>query len=96
MKLVIDIDEKTYNEIMDDAKNTPRNLSHYERIIAKGAPLPKGHGRLIDADDLLDNTCLDGIPTIIEADKGESEEISDRNLQVWEEIFKAESEDKDC
>ena len=41
MKLVIDIDEKTYNEIMDDAKNTQRNLSHYEWIIARGAPLPK-------------------------------------------------------
>lgn len=41
MKLVIEIDEKTYNEIMDDAKNTPRNLSHYERIIAKGTPLDK-------------------------------------------------------
>lgn len=36
-------------------------------------PLPKGHGRLIDANDLLDNTCLDEIPTVIEADKGESE-----------------------
>lgn len=39
MELVIDIDEKTYKDIMDDAKNTPRNLSHYERIISKGNPI---------------------------------------------------------
>ena len=39
---MIDIDEEAYNEIMDDAKNTPRNLSHYERIIAKGNPIAFG------------------------------------------------------
>lgn len=32
-------------------------------------------------------------PTIIETDK-ESEEISDTNMKMWEEIFKAESEDE--
>ena len=127
MKLVIDIDEKTYNEIMDDAKNTPRNLSHYERIIANGTPLPKGHGRLIDKDhmiarleaaskfyggenaDAFDERFSHGLkeaaikvaeePTIIEADKVESQEISDRNLKMWEEIFaeerRRESEDRE-
>lgn len=81
MKLVIDIDEKTYNEIMDDAKNTPRNLSHYERIISNGTPLPKGHGRLKDVDHYIkmqwehpDYSLMDDEPTIIEADKGESED----------------------
>ena len=72
MKLVIDIDEKTYNEIMDDAKNTPRNLSHYERIISNGTPLPKGHGRLKDVDHYIkmqwehpDYSLMDDEPTII-------------------------------
>ena len=42
MKLVIEISEKDYNDIMTDL---PRNLNHYERLIANGTPLPKGHGR---------------------------------------------------
>lgn len=45
--------------------------------LMNGTPLPKGHGRLIDADD-IDNHIIGhvdtrGCPTIIEADKEESE-----------------------
>ncbi len=46
MQIVIDISDETYNEIMDDAKNTPRNLSHYERIIANSTPLDKIRERI--------------------------------------------------
>ena len=46
MKLVIEISDETYDEIMFDAKYTPRNLSHYERIIAKGTPLDKIRERI--------------------------------------------------
>lgn len=51
MKLVIDIDEETYNGI----KHGMRNRDDVENImeqIENGTPLPKGHGRLIDADKL--------------------------------------------
>ena len=55
--------------------------------IRNGTPLPKGHGRLIDADalrcenadfDTYNDYCtmfdeIDIAPTIIEADKGETE-----------------------
>ena len=41
MKLIIDISEETYKDIVDDAEHSPRNLSHYERIIARGTPLNK-------------------------------------------------------
>lgn len=43
--------------------------------VANGTPLPKGHGRLIDADALayelkhFGEICLDEAMTIIEADK---------------------------
>lgn len=46
MKLVIDISDETYYAIMDDAKNTPRNLSHYERIISNGTPLEEVLGEI--------------------------------------------------
>ena len=61
MTLVIEIDENTYNEIMYDAEYTPMNLTHYERIIAKGTPLPKGHGRLIDEKEI--ETVVNGVFT---------------------------------
>ena len=81
MKLIIDIPDKKYNEI----KEFP--LCYTEEVfelIRKGTPLPKGHGRLIDADAYID-MCEEGgwlddiivndfnniTPTIIEADKGE-------------------------
>ena len=84
MQLVIDIDEKMY----EDCKT--RNTLHYSlynfsSMIANGTPLPKGHGRLIDADYLredfkaskkisfaerMDISCIvDHASTIIEADK---------------------------
>lgn len=75
MKVLIEIDDKDYADIMSDSE---RNLNHYERLIKKGVPLPKGHGRLIDADTMWDSyhsndydfyEALNDAPTIIEADK---------------------------
>lgn len=43
MKLIIEISEKDYNDIMTDS---PRNLNHYERLILNGTPLPKGYEKL--------------------------------------------------
>ena len=80
MKIVIDIDEELYKYIKDIPK-CYRMAAH--RVIADGTPLPKGHGRLIDADALYDyvaNKYSEGeqlaiditdAPTIIEAERGE-------------------------
>ncbi len=86
IELVIKIPENNYNQI----KSTDDfYLSGEEKLIKGGAPLQKGHGRLIDAD-ALDKDCeaseyhevvsswLDLAPTIIEADEGESE-VQDAN-----------------
>ena len=84
MKLIIDIDEYNYKLIQDG--NYCGILSHeIYNAIKNGTPLPKGHGRLIDADklkriiqenDVLNMTgfnvrlCdINNTPTIIEADK---------------------------
>ena len=76
MKIVIDIPEEYYEAIKEisDSQSTTDML-----IIKNGTPLPKGHGRLIDADayrkEMLDSRefdffkRLDMQPTIIEADK---------------------------
>lgn len=80
MKVLIEIDDKDYADIMSDSE---RNLNHYERLIKKGVPLPKGHGDLIDREELLKqpidkanypSNYVRIAHTIIEADKAESEE----------------------
>ena len=49
MKIVIDIPEILYTKIQN-GKADKRTL---ETVILHGTPLPKGHGRLIDADAFI-------------------------------------------
>lgn len=92
MKLVINVPDYI-KEQADDGKGEEFGIPlwlAYE--IANGIPLPKGHGRLIDGDYLykkfVANKCHDSLvlqfikdePTIIEADKGESEELIDDSV----------------
>ena len=82
MQIVIEIPEEIYKEW----KNTGKyySFSYAQKLILNGTPLPKDHGRLIDADKLISSfPNYDGISdviktinytdTIIEADKGERE-----------------------
>ena len=83
MHIVIDILEDDYRKVQDGRAS----VSMMRKAIRNGTPLPKGHGRLIDAD-LLEEEIEDyseGVfamrpeflvkdaVTIIEADKAESE-----------------------
>lgn len=70
MQIVIDIPEEEYNII----KKFNAPMTWAEHLIAAGTPLPKGHGRLIDADELesrmkIGYCIVRDAPTIIEADK---------------------------
>lgn len=78
IELVIKIPEWKYKSICEGVEASKRCGvvgidPNIHEAIYNGTPLPEGHGRLIDADDLFDNTCIDEIPTIIEADNAESE-----------------------
>ena len=72
MQIVIDIPKNTYDRIAEGgAKCHFIYKLDLMRAILKGTPLPKGHGRLIDADSLLDygscpNSC-DGTTTCMES-----------------------------
>ena len=97
MRLVIDIPEEAYKTLLEEQR-VPNGLD-LEYLVMHGTPIPKGHGRLIDADELktlsyevlvdTDNPNredglssangvveedIDLAPTIIEADKAESED----------------------
>lgn len=80
IELVIKIPERIHYGI---EKGITVNGSKASQIlidaVKNGTPLPKGHGRLIDADD-IDNHIIGHVdtrscPTIIEADKAESEKV---------------------
>lgn len=83
IEVVIKVSERNYKGLQ---REDEKALSYYEKVIAKGIPLPKGHGRLIDADKLeyiknerpdeigyhyIRKYNIDYATTIIEADKGE-------------------------
>ena len=86
MQVVVEVDTKVYEHAK--LRDALGQSSVYSQIIANGTPLPRCHGRLIDADKLdtrergnNSQRCMwynikqiiDSAPTIIEADK-ESEE----------------------
>ena len=88
MKIVIDIPKFVYDMTKAQKKVIDADVEIVGKAIANGTPLPKGHGRLIDADtyrkEMLDSRefdffkRLDMQPTIIEADKEvENETISE-------------------
>jgi len=104
MKIVIDIPEEVYNSIKSNEEiikyitkdGRGSNQLQGSLAIINGTILPEGHGRLIDADELIKQLeataniewnmqvgsskglidaidIVDDIPTIIEADDGESD-----------------------
>ena len=83
MKIVIEIDDEVYKRFMNDYVGCPDIIY----AVRKGKPLPKNHGRLVDVDELYENTeighdedgyacvtwkAINDAPTILEADGGES------------------------
>lgn len=53
MQIVIDISEEEYAAILGNADIIrKRKKNTLEEAVLSGTPLPKGHGRLIDADAL--------------------------------------------
>lgn len=51
MKLIIDISKELYTNILATWKDIHPQM---HSILKNGTPLPKGHGRLIDADKTLE------------------------------------------
>lgn len=51
MQIVIEIDEDAYKEIKKIVADG-NEMCFMQKLIANGIPLPKGHGRLIDADEI--------------------------------------------
>ncbi len=59
MQILINIDDEDYDDITLAGGNTINIgvLLDLREAVRKGAPLPKGHGRLIDADQAISKIC---------------------------------------
>ena len=57
MKLIIDIDENLYIRLFDNGVDNYDDAVDMAKAIRKGTLLPKGHGRLIDADKTISKIC---------------------------------------
>ena len=64
MQIVIDIPKTDYEACKEQVKMIEQEGVFYEssdyalkKSIAKGIRIPKGHGRLIDADETISNIC---------------------------------------
>ena len=87
MQIIIDILEDDYKEVKEDTYSGTPFENRVFSAIANGTLLPKGHGRIIDENKITrceqvgliikdgNTTCcfVTDAPTIIEADKAESE-----------------------
>ena len=91
MKYIIDLPDKTIAHIRSDYGHKyfgcigDEDKKIIMKAIYNGTPLPKGHGRLIDAKDAIETLqimfardediqnaceqCISDCPTVIEADK---------------------------
>lgn len=84
MELIINIDEKLYNHVKESCRYGIGVEAGVDLglAVAQGVPLPKEHGRLIDADKIWDAyqdtgcedfyEALDNTPTIIKANETEA------------------------
>ena len=90
MQVVIDISDEDYKRIKDmpDAFNSL--TSRVYKSIKNGTPLPKGHGRLIDADKLLKDARID-----IWTDYGFESKISPIDVESAPTIIEADTESED-
>ena len=80
-EIVIKMPNKFFKDIKESySLDLGGEVKKVIKAIKNGTPLPKGHGRLVDADEIErthkgDNwdlhKVLKNAPTIIEADKGE-------------------------
>ena len=64
MQIVIDIDEWKYKSICEGVEASKRcgvatMNPNIDEAIYKGTPLPEGHGKLFDVNDLLDRIGLE-------------------------------------
>lgn len=85
MQILIEIDKETLQDLYDSRYVSP----HIKEALRTGIPLPKGHGKLVDLDQMcadywdgnymeIHSEDLKNIKTIIETDTEDKEQEEER------------------
>ena len=75
MQIVIDISEEEYNRIKEN--DCGLYNGRFFKMIRNGIPLPKGHGKLFDVNDILDRIGLEDNDANREENVGEIVTLED-------------------
>ena len=96
MQIVIDIPEELYEGIerRDGSLETEYVCDELMKAIDNGTPLPKGHGKLIDVNDLLDRVELEDTDENREYNAGSIITLED--VDFIPTLIPADKEDRKC
>lgn len=60
-KILIDIPKEMHKALEQGSFGAKYNMYDLVGVVMNGTPLPKGHGRLIDADKIIYHRCPDNV-----------------------------------
>ena len=94
MQVVINIDEEVYKRVLPYKdvpviSNPADDISELIHAIVNSTPLPKGHGRLVDADE-IDNNIYD-LTRSMDLNYGQISEVVDTAPTIIEKDDEVES-----
>ena len=93
MKLIIDIPNRIYVMTKEMKQVIDADNEYVAKAIANGIPLPKGHGRLIDADELLKNK--EKFFSVFEEDIGGHYSVRQKYIDDAPTIIEADKESEE-
>lgn len=95
MQIVIDISDERFRDIrrIAEVQTERKHFKTAEQIIANGTPLPKGHGKLFDVNDILDRIGLEDNDANREENVGEIITLED--FDYIPTIIPADTESED-
>ena len=97
MQIVIDMNDNEYwgiKEYPDNITSYPVTIHLYEAV-RNGTPLPKGHGRLIDADKLVPD-CQEDSVYYDDDEHNEFTAVGIAQIECAETIVEADKGDEEC
>ena len=95
MQIVIDISEESYNHMKNDDVYYPEDGEYLYAVVMSSKPLPKGHGRLIDASKLVPDCQGDSV-YYDDDEHSEFTAVGIAQIECAQTIVEADKGDDEC
>lgn len=99
MQIVININDNLYTRLFENGEIDAVDMLRVCATVRKGAPLPQGHGRLIDADELKSLS----YEVLVDTDNPNRADglsafngVTEEDIDLAEVIIPADREDSEC